>query len=305
MGMGWRRLLFASDFSGASQAAVDEVILLAKRLEVEVTVANVHTSHWKTWISSRLEDRYRAERLELLAERLRAHGVTARSLLATEGDVRHGLVGLAEFERADLVVVGSSGKPPTPLRRSTAEHLVRRAKQPVWVSKALRSPPRHVLCGVDGSAASREALLVADALRRCLDVRLSAVHAVGNPAFNPFGLSRQEVERRTSAWRTTVEDEIRRFVETSGVTDVDVRFLWGDPAAVLCAVAEEEEVDLIVAGRTGKGGLRRMVLGSTAEQLLRRPCCSLLLLGEGHDPLFQPAVPWPNGPARNAHGTAP
>ena len=286
--MGARRLLFASDFSESSQEAVGEVAALAQHLGSEVIVTNVQSTQWRVWFSSRLDNRHRAERLELLAERFRARGVPARPEFAAEGDVARTLVGVAEFEDVDLIAIGATQRPSWPLRRSTAELLVRYARRPVWVSKprARSAGPTHLLCGVDGSAASREALLLANDLVRRLRGRLSVVHAVGNPTFNPLGMAEAEVNEHAGAHRAEVERAITQFVRDARV-DVEPRFLWGEPAQVLCAFAEEEGADAIVIGRTGKGALQHVLLGSTANQLLRDPCCSLLLLGEGQDPLFQ------------------
>lgn len=278
-------MLFASDFSEECQDALEEVAHLARALDSEVIVANVQASPWRAWFSSRLEERHRAERLELVAQRFEQAGVSARARFIADGEVSRALVGLAEYENADLLVVGSSGRASSPFRRSTAEQLVRRARIPVWVSKCRGRKPGNVLCGVDGSEASRQALLLAAKLARALGGHLSVVHGLGNPPFNPFGLSAEEVAERTAAYRAETQAKMDGFVAKAGLPD-KARLLWGEPHAALCAYALEEKVDLIVAGRTGKGGLRRLVLGSTAEQLVRHPCCSLLLLGEGQDPLF-------------------
>ncbi len=289
--MGARRVLFASDFSESSQEAVGEIAALAQHLGSEVIVTNVQSTHWRVWFSSRLDSRHRADRLELLAERFRARGVPARPEFAAEGDVARTLVGVAEFEDVDLIAVGATQKTSWPLRRSTTELLVRYARRPVWVSKprARSAGPTHLLCGVDGSEASREALLLADDLVRRLRGRLSVVHAVGNPTFNPLGMDEAEASLHTKEHRVEVERAITQFVRDAEVA-VEPRFLWGEPTQVLCALAEEEAVDAIVIGRTGKGGLQRAMLGSTASKLLRASCCSLLLLGEGQDPLFQASL---------------
>jgi nucleotide-binding universal stress UspA family protein len=288
MGRGWRRLLFASDFSEGCQGALEEVTELARTFECEVIVANVQASPWRSWFNSHLEARHRADRLELVVSRLEQAGIRARSHFIADGEVSRALVGLAEYEHADLLVVGSSSRQSHAFRRSTAEQLVRRASIPVWVSKAPGAGPRHVLCGVDGSEASRQALLLAAQLSRSFEGRLSVVHALGHPPFNPFGLSASEVAERMGAYRADMQEQMDRFIASAGRPE-RARLLWGEPHAVLCAFALEERVDLVVTGRTGKGGLRRLVLGSTAEQLVRHPCASLLLLGEGQDPLFERA----------------
>jgi nucleotide-binding universal stress UspA family protein len=44
----------------------------------------------------------------------------------------------------------------------------------------------------------------------------------------------------------------------------------GDPANEIVAYAEETDVDHIVVGSHGRSGLSRVLLGSTAEKVVRR-----------------------------------
>jgi nucleotide-binding universal stress UspA family protein len=48
---------------------------------------------------------------------------------------------------------------------------------------------------------------------------------------------------------------------------------------VLAAVAEEKHIDLIVLGTHGRQGLKKLVLGSTAEQVIRMATCPVLTVG--------------------------
>jgi nucleotide-binding universal stress UspA family protein len=166
------------------------------------------------------------------------------------------------------------------LRRSTIASVLHLARQPVWVSRARRVPPRHLLCGVDCSGSSREALLLAGELKARLNARLTVVHAIDGPSFNPFGMTAQEEQEQLQAHRRATEEQVRAFVAETGVA-AETRFLWGHPAEVIQAVVQHEDVDLVVVGSTGKGALARVVLGSTARRLLADCGCSLLLLGEG------------------------
>ena len=52
--------------------------------------------------------------------------------------------------------------------------------------------------------------------------------------------------------------------------------ITGEPANAILRLAEEEEVDMIVMSTAGRSGLSRAVLGSTAEQIVRRAPCSVL-----------------------------
>ncbi len=61
----------------------------------------------------------------------------------------------------------------------------------------------------------------------------------------------------------------------------DVPLVWASlrglaPAAVLLDYAEAEDVDLVVMGTHGQRGVRRLLLGSVAEEVVRRASCPVL-----------------------------
>ena len=56
------------------------------------------------------------------------------------------------------------------------------------------------------------------------------------------------------------------------------RRVEGAPAPTILSLAEEEHVDLIVMGTTGRTGLKRLLMGSVAEEVVRRASCPVLTL---------------------------
>ena len=64
------------------------------------------------------------------------------------------------------------------------------------------------------------------------------------------------------------------YVKTELMPDFDVRA--GHPARVIVEYAKEREADLIVMGTHGRTGLRRMLMGSVAEMVMRRARCPVL-----------------------------
>lgn len=54
----------------------------------------------------------------------------------------------------------------------------------------------------------------------------------------------------------------------------------GEPGDRLRSLADEEDVDLVVTATHGRSGPARLVLGSTAEFLVRRAPCPVLTLSE-------------------------
>jgi nucleotide-binding universal stress UspA family protein len=52
----------------------------------------------------------------------------------------------------------------------------------------------------------------------------------------------------------------------------------GRPAEVILTTIREREIDLVVLGSRGRGSLKRLLLGSTSEQVLREAPCSVLIV---------------------------
>jgi nucleotide-binding universal stress UspA family protein len=55
----------------------------------------------------------------------------------------------------------------------------------------------------------------------------------------------------------------------------------GDPARLVGRVARESGYDLVVVGTHGRRGLRRAVMGSVAERIVREAPCAVLVAHDG------------------------
>lgn len=84
----------------------------------------------------------------------------------------------------------------------------------------------------------------------------------------------------------TDPEELRRRADTvlattlneAGFGDARRRIAVGDPASEIVDVAREIDADLIVIPSRGKTGLRRWMIGSVAEKVVRRAPCPVLVL---------------------------
>lgn len=52
----------------------------------------------------------------------------------------------------------------------------------------------------------------------------------------------------------------------------------GSPARVILEVANEEQVDLIVMGSSGKSGFDRFIMGSVADKVVNSAKCAVLVV---------------------------
>lgn len=78
--------------------------------------------------------------------------------------------------------------------------------------------------------------------------------------------------------RARLEEELYRLRSSEAGISVERRLEYGDPEAVILTVAQEIGADLIVMGTHGRTGLRRLLMGSVAEHVVRHANCPVLTI---------------------------
>jgi nucleotide-binding universal stress UspA family protein len=123
--------------------------------------------------------------------------------------------------------------------------------------------------------AVRRAMELAD---QCLaTVVLLYVYEPGEYPMPPVDIvyDAKQLERMTAKVRARLE-AVRRDVDPVGRRRVATRVLQGSPARAIIDAATREPFDLIVMGTHGRTGVERFVLGSVAEEVMRRAPCAVL-----------------------------
>ncbi len=144
---------------------------------------------------------------------------------------------------------------------------------------------KKILVAIDGSPmsdkAAEEAVRMAAGNPSQFKSKIYAVLVLPNAprnTFTDFVPSRPITE--TEEW----EDLRRRifYVIDKDATEagipLEVKVVYGDPADELINFAEREEIDVIVIGSTGKGFLKRKVLGSVSDKVARQARCSVYIV---------------------------
>jgi nucleotide-binding universal stress UspA family protein len=87
-------------------------------------------------------------------------------------------------------------------------------------------------------------------------------------------------------------DELRAMLTGVVPSDRSVRYehrlLLGDPAGEIVQLAADEKMDLIVMGTHGRTGLRRLLMGSVAEAVVRRAACPVLTIKQPEGAAVEP-----------------
>jgi nucleotide-binding universal stress UspA family protein len=126
----------------------------------------------------------------------------------------------------------------------------------------------------DFSDCAEAAFHLACSLARERSLRLIVLHVVPPPLCHGELLTRQPPD----SYYRQMEEWLRRLRADNTGIDIHIRLEDGDPCEVILRTAEEDHCDLIVLGTHGRTGLSRAILGSIAEQVLRRASCPVLTM---------------------------
>jgi nucleotide-binding universal stress UspA family protein len=139
---------------------------------------------------------------------------------------------------------------------------------------------RNILLATDFTAVAEKAAAYAKALALSFRSEVEIVHVFDPSVVTShleamLGLPAKERRRISDE---TLEHLREEFAEAG----LKVRAISPEghrPHAAVLKAAKEDEADLIVAGTQSKWGIERVVLGSTAEELIRNAACPVLTVG--------------------------
>ena len=138
---------------------------------------------------------------------------------------------------------------------------------------------KKILFATDFSPASETALQYATSLARDSGATLLIAHVEELPM--PYAGGEMYF-----AQPEYPNPEIRRMLDDVVPTDKNVRYehrlVMGSAADDIVRIAEEEEADLIVIGTHGRTGLKRVLMGSVAECVMRLAKCPVLTIKQAN-----------------------
>ncbi|KAF0220400.1 MAG: UspA domain-containing [Geobacteraceae bacterium] len=59
---------------------------------------------------------------------------------------------------------------------------------------------------------------------------------------------------------------------------LEIKIVYGDPAEELISFADKENIDVIVIGSSGKGFIKRKLLGSVSQKVAKQAKCSVYIV---------------------------
>jgi nucleotide-binding universal stress UspA family protein len=244
-------------------------------------------------IAQRLTRRTRSmlgERIALIA----AAGGGVSGEHARVGRPAEEVVALAQEIGAGLVVMGSRGRGGVrrALMGSVSDSVVRHAHCPVLVVRGGESGQavflsEKILLATDGSEDAILAARTAAALAQQMGSELHAVYVRSRIAPHRPGyyVGPEVVEQAGRKEREGLEREAQRLLQVqaeevrgAGGKVARAHLRVGTPDEEIVKLAEELGVGLIVMGSRGQGGVRRVLLGSVSDSVVRHAHCPVLVV---------------------------
>lgn len=134
-----------------------------------------------------------------------------------------------------------------------------------------------ILFPTDFSECAQHAFPLACALARECGARVVVLHVMLPPVSGAITEERHHPDEYfAGSW-----DALHKMHAPHDNVRVEHRLEEGHPAKVICEVAEEEGAKLIVLSTHGRTGLRRVLMGSVAEHVVRDAPCPVVTL-KGH-----------------------
>jgi nucleotide-binding universal stress UspA family protein len=139
----------------------------------------------------------------------------------------------------------------------------------------MRMQFRSIICATDFSEHSNRTIPYGVAIAREFDARIYVCHVIDLSAVTIYGEFQLDPVGQQGRIRQETEEQLSKM---PGLQDVNWEPLIGvgQPAAEIARLVEEKEADLVIASTRGHSGLKRLILGSVTQRLMRTLSCPLL-----------------------------
>jgi universal stress protein E len=281
-----KRLLCATDLLPKSECAIDRAGILAHEIGADLSLLHV--------VSATASERILEQSLQIAIARMKSRarppmwrrGPTPHVLVRTGNPARLILDTVTE-EKPDVLIVGPHRKRGVvdALEGTIAQKVLSARKCALlMVQRPADVEYSNVLLALDLSADSSAVVRAAESLLRNADARATVVHAC-EPQYDLTLLppeiasvvSRPHGSQHAAA--IAIHDLLNK--ESTDSSRYELAISEGRPVATLERAIEFHRPDLLILGTRGNGPLRRALLGSVANHLLKTVGCDVLVVPRG------------------------
>ena len=282
------RLLVATDLLPKSEFAIDRAGLLADELDAELSLLHV--------VSPVSSERVLEQSLQMAIARMKSRvrsplwrAKTTPDVVVRAGNPARVILDTIAREEPDLLIVGPHERRGVvdALQGTIIEKVVSARICPVLVVQQSGSAKyRNVLLALDAATGSRAAVRAAERLVLRDGVQAAAIHACASPDHSVLQLPGTEgagVALHTDCSPGTASAAMRELLEQESADPQRYELVVtnGNPLPAIMRAIEARQPDVLALGTRGDGRMRRAVLGSVANQVLKLAPCDMLIVPQG------------------------
>jgi len=306
-----RNVLVAIDFSAPSLEAIEAALPLIKHFGADLHLVHVFEPDCLSssivaipLVVPELEVGQRVRRR--LRDLAKDYSVPLRreNIHAIRGRPFEEICRLAREIDIDLIVIATRGN--TGLKHlvlgSTAERVVRYSPCPVLVvrgSDSKKQPAqrpatfRKILVPVDFSDCSMKGLGYAKALANEFKAKLILLHSIALQYYVASDeYARYDLPRLIEQTDKAAQQQMRDLVQQTNWNGIEIEtsIQISHAGQEICAEASDRKVDLVAISTHGRTGSKHVLLGSTAEYVVRHASCPVLVVPSRERALPKSAV---------------
>jgi len=279
----YKKILVAIDGSKTSMNALREFVNFSRADNPDITIVTVIPPYdgdlnalWVDNIDSAIKKQCDAAISDALKIAQEA-GVTVRAV-CEEGEIHERIVALADTENYDLIVMGKKGMSliEKAFVGSVTARVIGYSRQDVLVIPyGAKLAWDNLLIATDGSVYSEAAAMKA--------IKIAGQHHSKVKALSVVDVTVEFMLRAQEVYNSRVKkaEEITNGIKTRALSmgvDVEPIVRDGEVYKTIIDVAKECQTDMIVMGSLGKTGIKRLLMGSTAERVLGHSSFPVLIV---------------------------
>ncbi len=268
-----KRILVALDPSQASAIAWEEGLIFSKIWNAKIE--GVYVQPW-LWAGNSefgyADPQLTAKTSEETVERLRKNLGIKERIVSLPGDPIEEIVRWAHSNRFDLIVLGTQSRLglARAFHSSVAAAVVRKSRVPVLIAKKPVKKPERILAPYDLNSRSVFGLEFAAACAKSMGASLNIFHVAATPSV--------EFSGDLSHIKKSVLSGLEGLPDSQRPQKIEAQVAWGKPINEILKASLES--DLVVLAARSRGFLEDMILGTTAERVIRYSESSVLAVPE-------------------------
>ena len=143
---------------------------------------------------------------------------------------------------------------------------------------------KRILVPSDFSERAEPALAYTVELGNRFDAEIIGCHVIETPMV----VFPMPDEKSIDLVASDAREKLEGMLDEAGANSFRVLIEQGNPSRQLVRIAATEDIDLIVVSTHGRSGLSHMLMGSTAENLVRLSPCPVLTVRDGMHSFVHP-----------------